>query len=107
NAVDAETGLKLFKVRPISGASKDLDTHGIAIYKQVAADKGLKVGDTIPVVFKDSGEKQMRVAMIYAEHQPAGDYFMGMTAYNANVANHFDSFVYVKKAPGSAAPAAL
>jgi putative ABC transport system permease protein len=98
--VDPKTGFKIMDVRRQQGRTQDLGVNSIAVYKNVAQDKQLKIGDQVPVVFKDTGLRKLRVALIYAEHQPAGDYFLGMAAYNANFANRLDYGAYVKKAPG-------
>ena len=105
-AVDPVTAFDLFDVKPQSG-SRDLKVNEIAIYKDVAKDKHLEVGDTIPVVFKDSGPQQMRVGLIYGENRPAGDYVLGLAAYDANFAARLDTQVFVKKASGTTADAAL
>jgi putative ABC transport system permease protein len=100
-AVDPETAFQLFDVKPQLGKPGDLGVETIAVYKDVANEKHLTVGDTIPVVFKDTGEKQLRVAMIYGENRPAGDYFLSMATYEANFANRFDYQLFVKKASGT------
>jgi putative ABC transport system permease protein len=41
-----------------------------------------------------------RVALIYGENGQAGNYLLGLTAYQANFSTHFDSKVLVKQAPG-------
>jgi putative ABC transport system permease protein len=66
----------------------------------VARDKHLQIGDTVTAVFASSGTKPLRVALIYGENRPAGDYILGIDAYEANFGNHYDSQVFVKKAPG-------
>jgi putative ABC transport system permease protein len=99
-AVDPATAFKLFDVKVQQGSPDDLGPDAIALYKDVARDKNLHIGDTIPVVFKDTGEKQLRVALIYGENRPAGDYFLGMPAYEANFATQFDMQIFVKKASG-------
>jgi putative ABC transport system permease protein len=49
----------------------------------------------------------MHVALIYGSNQPAGDYFIGISAYEANFPNQYDSYIFVKRAPGAAPRAAL
>jgi putative ABC transport system permease protein len=61
----------------------------------------------LPVIFKDTGLQQLRVALIYGENRPGGNYLMGLPAYNANFANHYDAQVFVKKAPGVSKATAL
>jgi putative ABC transport system permease protein len=106
-AVDPATAVQLFDVKPLEGAPKDLGRDAIAIYKDVATQKHLRIGDTIPVVFKDTGAQRLRVALIYGERRPAGDYFLGIAASEANYANHYDTQIFVKKSPGTSAAAGL
>jgi putative ABC transport system permease protein len=98
-AVDPITAFELFDPKIIEGSKSDLnDVDTIAIFKDVARDKNLKLGDKVPAVFKDAGEKQLTVAMIYGEDRPAGDYVLGMPTYEANFANRYDMQLFVKKA---------
>jgi putative ABC transport system permease protein len=98
-AVDPNTAFELFDPKIIEGSKSDLNNvDTIAIFKDVARDKNLKVGDKVPAVFKDAGEKQLTVAMIYGEDRPAGDYVLGMPTYEANFANRYDMQLFVKKA---------
>ena len=77
----------------------------IAVHDETAREKGLRVGSTVPVVFKDTGPQELRVAMIYGEeleaNGPAGTYFVGTPTFAANVATAVDWKVLVKKAPGA------
>jgi putative ABC transport system permease protein len=98
---DPATAFALMDVQPLQGKPTDLGPDTIAVYKDVAKDKGLKIGDTVPVVFKDTGKKTLRVAMIYGEDRPAGNWFLGMPAYEANFTNRLDYQVYVKGAAGT------
>ena len=97
----------LVNVKPQKGEPSDLGPGTIAIYKDVAKDKHLSIGDRVPVVFKDTGLQQLRVAMIYGENQPAGDYLLGMKTYAANFADQYDFQIFVKKASGVSAATAL
>jgi putative ABC transport system permease protein len=106
-AVDPNTAFKLFNVKPLQGSEQALGVDGIAVYKNVADSKHLKIGDLFPVAFKDTGNRLMRVALIYGSNQPAGDYFIGISAYQANFANQYDSYIFVKRAAGVTPSAAL
>jgi putative ABC transport system permease protein len=97
---DPATAPAILDVRPSQGSMQDLGLGEIAVYDKVAKDKHLAVRDTVKVVFKDTGEQTLRVALIYKENQPAGDYFIGMKAFEANVSSKLDYGVYVKKAVG-------
>ncbi|HLY84191.1 MAG TPA: FtsX-like permease family protein, partial [Acidimicrobiales bacterium] len=106
-AVDPRTAFDIIDVKPLQGKTTDLGRDAIAVYKNVATDKHLKVGDHIAVVFKDTGVQSLRVALIYGSNQPAGNYFLGIGAYEANFTTQYDAYVFVKKAPGTTSPAAL
>ena len=104
--VDAKSAFSLFDVKPLQGSPDAIVEPGtIAIYSDVARDKHLNVGDTVKVLFKDSGEQTLRVGLIYGENQPAGNYVVGMSTYDQNFANRYDMQVYVKRA-GGVTPAA-
>jgi putative ABC transport system permease protein len=99
-AADPATAFDIVDVQPLRGSTAALDAADvIAVHEDVANDKGLDIGDTLPMLFKDSGVQQLRVGLIYGENRPGGDYILGMPAYEANFANRLDFAVYVKKAP--------
>jgi putative ABC transport system permease protein len=100
DAVDPSTAFKVFNVKPIEGSEQALGPDAIAVYKNVADSKHLKIGDLFPVTFKDTGNRLMHVALIYGSNQPAGDYFISISAYEANFANQYDSYIFVKRAAG-------
>ena len=76
----------------------------------------LTLGSPVSVVFRDTGPKTLRVALIYGDNQAAPSanpgsktsYFLGTPGYDANfAAPHYDTQVFVKKAPGVSTAAAL
>ena len=52
----------LVDVKPVAGSPNDLAVDTIAVYKNVASDKGLSIGDRVPVKFKDTGLQHLPVA---------------------------------------------
>ena len=115
-AVDPGTAGQIFNVSPLQGSIGALGADGIAVYSGDATKHHLKLGDPVPVVFRDTGPQTLRVALIYGDNQAApspgaggkSSYFLGTPAYNANfAAPHYDSQVFVKKAPGVTTAAAL
>jgi putative ABC transport system permease protein len=109
SGVDPVAGGKIFDVNPVQGSIAGLGRNGIAVYKDVAAREHLKLGSTVPVLFKDTGRQILTVALIYGEATgaPAPRYFMGNEAFNANFPVRYDMRVFVKKAPGVSTAAAL
>jgi len=109
-AVDPRTAGQIFDVSPLQGSISALGVNDIAVASNLATDNHLKLGDTVPVVFRDTGARSLRVALIYGDHQaaPSPRYFIGTPAYDANfAAPHYDSMVFVKKAPDVSTQAAL
>jgi len=115
-------GLGVTVVAAISPARKAAKVPPVAamqeatVYSGDATKHHLKLGDPVPVVFRDTGPQTLRVALIYGDNQAApspgagskASYFLGTPAYNANfAAPHYDSQVFVKKAPGVTTAAAL
>ena len=97
--VNTATAFDVIDINPLQGAAADLSRYAIAVSKDVADRKHLAIGDTLPVAFKDTGQQQLRVAMIYGEDQFVGSYLLGMPAYDANVLTPFDNQVIVKQNP--------
>jgi len=115
-AVDPRTAGQIFNVSPAQGSIGALGADGIAVYKDDATKHHLKLGSPVSVVFRDTGPKTLRVALIYGDNQAAPSanpgsktsYFLGTPGYDANfAAPHFDTQVFVKKAPGVSTAAAL
>jgi len=109
SGVDPVAGGKIFDVSPVQGSIAGLGRNGIAVYKDVAAAQHLKLGSTVPVLFRDTGRQVLTVALIYGESAgaPAPRYFLGDQAFNANFPIRYDIRVYVKKAPGVSTTDAL
>ena len=102
----SDEAFAIVDVDPVVGSPADLGADTIAVFEDVAKDKDLSIGDGVPVVFKDTGRKELTVAMIYGEPQPAGDWLLGTETYEANVDGQYDYQVFVKKADGVATPTA-
>jgi putative ABC transport system permease protein len=108
-AVDPGAGSRIFHVSPVAGSIADLGHNGIAVYKSVATAHHLKLGSPVTLLFRDTGRQVLRVALIYGDSTgaPAPSYFLGISAFDANVALHYDSEVVAQKAPGVSSAAAL
>jgi len=115
-AVDPRTAGQIFNVSPVQGSIGALGADAIAVYQDDATKHHLTLGSPVSVVFRDTGPKTLRVALIYGDNQAAPSanpgsktsYFLGTPGYDANfAAPHFDTQVFVKKAPGVSTAAAL
>jgi putative ABC transport system permease protein len=87
----------IVKVDAREGSPAALDAGAIGVYSTVAKDKHWTIGSLVPVRFAETGLQRLRVAVIYGDNTAAGNYFLGLAAYDANFGNHFDSKVLVKK----------
>jgi putative ABC transport system permease protein len=105
--VNSATALHVIDIKPLQGTATGLSRYAIAVSKDVADKKHLAIGDTLPVAFKDTGQQQLRVALIYGEDQFVGSYLLGMPAYAANVLTPFDNQVIVKQNTEVSTQAAL
>jgi putative ABC transport system permease protein len=97
----------IFDVEPVAGSPDDLDATSIAVFENVADDKGLSIGDRVPVDFTATGPQEMTVAMIYGDNAAAGDWLLGIDAFAANFPDQMDAQVFIKKATGVSASEAL
>jgi len=109
SAVEPAAAGKIFNVSPLRGSIGALGRTAIAVYSGVATAHHLRLGSTVPVLFKDTGWQRLRVALIYGDAiaAPAPRYFLGAPAFDANFAIRFDSQVFVKKAPAVTTATAL
>jgi putative ABC transport system permease protein len=97
----------LFDVEPVAGSSDDLDASSIAVFDNVAEDKGLSIGDRVPVDFTATGPQELTVAMIYGDNAAAGDWLLGTDAFAANFPDQTDIQVFMKKTAGVSTDDAL
>ncbi len=103
-AADPAKAFDLIDFGPVEGRPGDLGSDAIAVQQDEAEQRGLALGDRIPVVFKDSGRQDLRVGLIYGEDELLweGEWFLGLEAYEANVVDQSDWEVFVQDAPGVA-----
>ncbi len=90
----------ILDVDPVAGSPDDLDATSTAVFDNVADDKGLSIGDRVPVDFTATGPQEMTVAMIYGDNAAAGDWLLGIDAFAADFPDQMDVQVFVKKADG-------
>jgi putative ABC transport system permease protein len=104
--VDPDASAEIFDLGVTAGSLHDLGKAEIAVQEDVARDHGWKLGQTVPVRFAETGVQPLRIAVLYADKDLAGDYFVGLPAYEANVADQFDVQVFIDLADGVDVPSA-
>ena len=82
------------------GSLSDLGAGQIGVLDTTAKKEGWTIGSTVPVRFAETGVQQLKVAAIYGEDELVGKYLIGLPAYEANVADQFDTQVLVTTADG-------
>jgi putative ABC transport system permease protein len=77
----------------------------VAISEDVAKNKSLMIGDTVPMQFARPGVLRQRVSAVYARNPLFGDYLVTRQAWQAGNVQIFDVVVLVKGAQGVSAEA--
>jgi putative ABC transport system permease protein len=100
--VDPVPAFALFDLAPTQGTADDLaEPDTIAVFEGRAKDKGWSVGDEVDVGFpQHEGAVPLRVAMIYANKEIAGDYTIGLRTLDKYVPDPADFVVFARLADG-------
>jgi putative ABC transport system permease protein len=98
--VDPHTAGDLFDLGVTDGSFADLGTGQIAVQADQATSHGWGLGDTVSVRFAETGVQELTVAAIYDDVDVAGPYLVGNPLLEANVADQFDSMVFIDLAAG-------
>jgi putative ABC transport system permease protein len=112
-AVNPATAFDVMDIDVIKGSPSALSRYSVAVSKEQASKSHLAVGDVVRVGFKDTGQQQLRVALIYGNGQFVGlqeahpPYLVAMSAYDANYTAHFDMQIVIKASTHASAPTAL
>jgi putative ABC transport system permease protein len=99
-AVDKSRLEAIADIDVTEGSLSDLGGQHIAVLEEQAAKRGWKVGDSVEVRFTDGSVQELTVAVLYGQDQPVGNMFVDLPVWEANVAEQFDSQVFVNMAEG-------
>ncbi len=100
-AMSAPDLAQLLDLEIQSGSLADLDADGIFIYKDVAKEKSLSVGDKVEIQFASGGPRTVTIAGVYGDATYAGNYLVDMATFaEAYPTNAGDFFVFVQPADG-------
>ncbi len=92
----------LFDLEVSDGSLQALNLDGLAVSKSTADDENLKVGQTVPVQFAQTGRKDFIVQAIYDQTAVPG-YVISTAAYEKNFQDVFDAQVYLQTEGGPSA----
>ena len=89
----------MFDFGVVAGDFATMDPSGIAVSEITAEDNGWRIGDTLPVLFANTGFVPLTVQAIYDGTQIVGDYVISMDAFEQNFADQLDFQVFAKLRP--------
>ena len=102
-AVDPATLPEVADVRMTAGSLTALDEAGIVLADDVAAERGLSVGDNLTMTFPRDGEKQLRVVGLMADDTARAlstSYVISLAGYPRHYSENVDATVYVALTDG-------
>jgi putative ABC transport system permease protein len=94
--LDAVTDIQLE-----DGSIAALTQDQMIVHRNVAADRGWSVGDSVVVTFAATGDRTLTIGGIHGENRLVGDYVISLDLYSQSYPDQLDSFVLVKASPGA------
>jgi len=98
-AADPQEIDSLFDLRPTQGKISDLGPTGLAVLQSTAEDNNVRLGDKVAVEFPATGRQLFTVEAIF-EQTGFANWVTSLEAYEANVADQFDTQIYIKTKGG-------
>ena len=98
-AVEPNAASQMFDFVDVAGSWKSLHDDGVAVSKKKADDHHWALGDPVMVTFVETGKIPMKIEYIFKENT-FGDYFVSQGAFEKNVTEQLDFFVFAKLKPG-------
>jgi putative ABC transport system permease protein len=93
SSVDPATAEVALDLDVSSGSAGDLGSDGVLVKRKVAKANSWQVGDTVPAVFAQTGEHDLRIAGIYDRTGGfiESDYILGLPAQEAFAGERLDA----------------
>jgi putative ABC transport system permease protein len=98
-AIDYATADELFELETVDGGYS-ADQPGVAVNSDPASDLGLEVGDTIEVLFNQTGSVELPVVAIYDNGSVVGNWMIDLETYNENFSDQLDFWAAAHTAEG-------
>jgi putative ABC transport system permease protein len=94
-AVDPIAASRLVDVDLVEGSFEQLGASAIMLHEDPAADLGVSAGDEVTVEMAAGGPQELTVAGVYADATLAGNYLVGLDAFQEGYpANDVDQIVF-------------
>jgi putative ABC transport system permease protein len=101
-AFDAATVGQVTDLGTVEGDVRTLGADGLAVFAEEAAERGWKLGDSVPVTFV-TGTKPFIVRAIFDNSEEwLGKEFVGLDAFEANLPTQLDFRIYVSASDANA-----
>lgn len=101
SAVNAASYAEIFRIDSVDGDFRELDATGVAISRTVAENKGLSVGDSVPIGFSAGDRVDLRVVSVFEGDEFSGGWYISIDTYDQYVAQKFDAGIALVAAPGT------
>ncbi|MEV6491805.1 FtsX-like permease family protein, partial [Actinoplanes sp. NPDC051633] len=107
-AVDTATLPRVTRLHLTAGRLEALESGGVVIAQHVATERGLAVGDAMPMMFSRTGKQFLTVVGVLRDRDAQAmqtDYLISLGTYAKHYAEDLDASVFVKLAGGVSAEA--
>jgi putative ABC transport system permease protein len=101
-AIDPAGLPQAVRISMTAGSLSDLDGGGVVIADTVARDRGVVVGDTLPMTLPRDGEQDLRVVGIIADDSARAlstSFLISLSTYGQHYSENVDATVYVALDP--------
>ena len=101
--VDPDTWFEVIDNGKLQGSVTDLDEGTMAANNDYAEERGWKLGDTIPVYFGATGEKELELALLFENNIGQGEIYLPLATFEPNALPTFnvDAQIYVTAEEGA------
>jgi putative ABC transport system permease protein len=104
--VTPDTVDRTLRLEIVSGDLSALGRGELAVSQKAAKAHHWRIGENVPVVFGNTGKRELSIGVIYKQNQIAGDYLINLDTFNANFSQQLDQVIAMTIKPG-ADPAAV
>jgi putative ABC transport system permease protein len=102
SGVDPDTVDDVASVPMAGGTIDAMERPGtILLFRGIARNKGLEVGDEFPVAFARTGTQRLEIGGIYTDNRLLGDYTISLDEFEENFAEQLDFMVFLKVSEGT------
>jgi putative ABC transport system permease protein len=98
SAMDFDVLPDLIELSVLDGAISS--GPGLLVNEQPARDLGIAAGDTLPVVFQETGEVELPILAVYDDSSIVGNWVIDKGTYRDNFTDQNDFWVVAKTSPG-------